>query len=93
MRQAVKLFRERGSAEDWSSHLGVVAQTMVAAPIPPPLPGPRDPELYLGFFSCASDFSLDFSAGIRDKARAWGWLIDQARTVVSDPEWRHRGGS
>ena len=91
--------RERGSAEAWSVLLGAVAQTLGVAPAPPPLPDLRDPGLYLDFFPRTLDFAIcprisrhppAISAGIGDKARAWDWWVDQARTGVPDPEWRRR---
>ena len=94
-----KLPRGRGPAEEWSVLLGAVARALGVAPTPPPLPDLRDPGIYLNFFLRTLDFVIfpnknrhpvAVTAGVGDKARAWGRLVGPARTDVPDPEWRRR---
>ena len=101
MLQVARLFRGRGSAEEWpavaqtSGSSSAGAQILGVSPTPPSLPGLRDPGLYLGFFSRTSDFAIPprkslhppgITAGIGDEGREWDWLDDQARAGAPDPE-------
>ena len=69
------LFRERGSAENWSAILGAAAKTMGINPTLPSPPDLHNPSLNSDVFAKTLDIVIfprkSAASGMNDKGSAW----------------------
>ena len=80
LRRIANLFRETGSAAEYTEISGPAAGTLGAPPAPPPLPDLRDTNQFLDFFARALDFAI-FRHKSRRPPSVTSGIDDQVRTI------------